>query len=125
MCDSMFDFDLSTHLSRFPNMQYIGQGKTVTAKASGGVDLQVYPACDQITCDITDVIYGGFSLSNTVAWTAVSGVEYLLLASYAEFTPGATMGDFQLQIVDNDFCDNAFGHTFVINIHFICTCYFH
>jgi hypothetical protein len=104
----LFDFDHHAHFSIYPNMQYIGQDKPVIAQASG-VDLHVYPTC-ATTCDITDVIYGGSNLLfSTVAWTAVSGVEYLLLASYPEYTPGATLGEFQLQIVDNDSCDNAFG----------------
>jgi hypothetical protein len=34
--------------------QHVGQGKSVIAQASGGIDLQVYPACDQTAraCDI-------------------------------------------------------------------------
>jgi hypothetical protein len=48
-------------------MQYIGQVKPVIAQASGGVDLRVYPAYYQSICDITDAIYGGLSLSSTIA----------------------------------------------------------
>jgi hypothetical protein len=74
-------------------VQYIGQGKPVITQASGGVDLHVYPACDQTapTCDITDAIYGSSSSSSAVAWTAVSGVEYLLLVTSAAFSSGSTI----------------------------------
>ncbi len=89
-------------------MQYIGQDKPVIAQASG-VDLHVYPTCDS-TCDITDVIYGGSNpMSSTVAWTAASGVEYLLLVTSTELSSLAIREFFELQIVDNDTCENAFG----------------
>ncbi len=76
----MFDFDRhSHHFSLSPNIQYIGQDKAVTAKASNGVALHVYPACDQTapTCDIKGAFYG----ASSVAWTAAAGVEYLLLVT--------------------------------------------
>jgi hypothetical protein len=108
VCDFLFDFDHYAHFLLSPNIQYIGQDKPVLAEASGDVDLHVYSACGPTTCDITDAIYGCSSLScymsNTVAWTAVSGVEYLLLV-----TSGRNADDFELQIVDNDSCDDAFG----------------
>jgi hypothetical protein len=105
----LFDFDRHAHFSFSPNMQYIVQDKSVIAQARGGVDLHVYPACDQ-TCNITDAIYGGSSFSSTVTWTAESGVEYRVLVSSAALSSGSSIPNFELQILDtNDSCDNAFG----------------
>jgi hypothetical protein len=105
----MFDFDRhSHHFSLSPNIQYIGQDKAVVAKASNGVDLHVYPACDQTapTCDIKGAFYG----ASSVAWTAAAGVEYLLLVtSSASSSSSSAREFFELKIVDNDACENAFG----------------
>jgi hypothetical protein len=89
-------------------MQYIGQDKAVTAKASNGVALHVYPACDQTapTCDIRGAFYG----ASSVAWTAAAGVEYLLLVTSTESSSSSSTREFfELKIVDNDACENAFG----------------
>ena len=110
---------LTTNFSLPPNIQYMGQDKPVIAKASGDrVDLLVYPACDQTCKNITDIIYGGSSSSSTVAWTAVSGVEYKLLVTSAVFssdTPAPI--EFELQIFDNDFCENAFGPITLVGVN--------
>jgi hypothetical protein len=90
------------------NMQYMGQGTPVIAKASSGVDLHVYPACDQITCDILNAIYKRSSSSSTVEWTAASGADYLLLITLSESSAGTTIRDFELQIfLANNFCEGA------------------
>jgi hypothetical protein len=96
-------------------MQYIGQNKPVIAQASAGVDLHVYPACDQITCDVPGAIYERSSSSSTVAWTAESGVEYMLLVTSPIFPDqDLTGGNFTLSVsisIVSDFRDNADGWT--------------
>ena len=85
------------------------QDKPIIARASGGVDLHVFTDCDQ-TCYTTNAIYGGSSSNTSVAWTAISGVEYLLLiTSIAVSSRSSILPEFELYIVDNDFCDNGFG----------------
>jgi hypothetical protein len=71
----------------------------------------VYPACNQTTCAISDVIHENSLLSSTVAWTAASGVEHLLLVTLKElFSIPSKLPEFELQIVaDNDLCEKAFG----------------
>jgi hypothetical protein len=77
-CDFLLHLDHHAHhFALSPYLQSIGQNTPVIAQASGDVDLHVHSACDLISCDITDVIYGGSSLSRTVEWTAVSGVGHL------------------------------------------------
>jgi hypothetical protein len=90
-------------------MQYIGRDKPVVAQTSGDVDLHVYPACNQTapTCDVA-ATYEGSSTSSSVAWTAVSSVEYLLLVTSK--SSSSTAPKFSLRIFDtNDSCDKAFG----------------
>jgi hypothetical protein len=78
---------------------HVGQDKPVIAKASGDVDLHVYPACDQMTCDTRNTIYKRSSSSSTVAWTAESGADYLLLITLSESSSGTTVRDFELEII--------------------------
>jgi hypothetical protein len=95
----MSDFDPHSHFSLAPNIQFVGQGQPVIAQASAyDVDLQVYPACDQ-ACNIADAFYlgGPSSFSSTVAWTAASGVEYLILVSSTEFASGSN--EFEVRIL--------------------------
>jgi hypothetical protein len=103
----LFDFDhCRAHISLSPNKQYLhvdGQDKPVIAKASGGVDLHVYPACDQITCDILNTIYDRSSSSSTVEWTAASGADYLLLVTLSEFSSDLPGGNFTLSIARTHF----------------------
>ena len=47
-------------------------------------------------------------MSNTVEWTAVDGVDYLVLMTLSEFTASTIRRDFELEIVgDNQFCEGA------------------
>jgi hypothetical protein len=79
---------------------HVGLDTPVIAQASSGVDLHVYPACDQITCDIDDANYR--NVSNTVEWTAASGVEYLLLVTSSVFSSDATTPEFELQVFEKE-----------------------
>jgi hypothetical protein len=93
-------------------MQYIGEGKGVIVETSAHVDLHVYPACDQTTCDIAAVYRGSSSSGEVgeVAWTAVSRVEYLLLVTTKESSSSSTVPEFELRILTtNDSCDKAVG----------------
>jgi hypothetical protein len=65
----------------------------------------VYPDCDQNkTCDIPQ----GGSTSNTVEWTAASGVDYLILMSLSESYAVTNIRDFLLEILgNNNFCEEA------------------
>ena len=87
-----------SHLSLSPNIQYTGEDTPVIAQASPGVDLHVYLDCDRNnTCEIPD----GGSMSNTVEWVAVDGVDYLVLITLSEFSASTTIRDFELEIVGN------------------------
>ena len=55
------------------------------------------------TCEVLD----GGSMSNTVEWTAESGVNYLVLITLSEFSASTTIRDFELQIIYDPFCDGA------------------
>jgi len=80
---------------------HLDQDQPVIAQTSGGVDLHVYPACDQITCDIPDVSYkGSKNSSSTVEWTAVSGAEYRLLVTSTVFSSDLP-GNFTVSIAIN------------------------
>ena len=47
-------------------------------------------------------------MSNTVEWTAESGVNYLVLITLSEFSASTTIRDFELQIIGNEqFCEGA------------------
>ena len=83
---------------------HVGQDTSVIAQANSGLDLHVYPDCNQNnTCDIPDAIYGNSALVSTVEWTAVSGVEYLLLiTSTVLSSDSSTVPEFQLHIFDRE-----------------------
>jgi hypothetical protein len=63
----------------------------------------------QFTLSDDEVVERLRSSSSTVAWKAVSGIEYLLLITSTVLLPGSSIREFELQIVDNDSCDAAFG----------------
>ena len=103
VCDFLFDFiSRHAHISLFPNTQYTGQGTPVIAQASAGADLYVYVDCDRNNTCKTG------SMSNTVEWIAVDGVDYLVLITLSESIADTTILDFELEIVgNNQLCEGA------------------
>ena len=93
----MLTFLAFSHYTQYLN---VDRNQRVIAQTSGGVDLHVYPACDQIACDIPDARYKGSTSSSTVEWTAGSGVEYRLLVTSTVFSLDLP-GDFSLFIAVN------------------------
>jgi hypothetical protein len=78
----------------------VDRDQPLIAQTNGGVDVHVYPACDQIICDIPDAMYNRSLSSSTVKWTAISGVEYLLLVTSTVFSSDSS-GNFNLSIAIN------------------------
>ena len=102
MRGSLYDFDPHAHFSLSPiiHSTYTLVETNASLPKQVGVDLHVYPACDQITFDTPDVSYERSSSSSTVEWTGVSGAEYRLLVTSTVFSLDLP-GNFTLSVAIN------------------------